>query len=53
MQRTSNVEDIFANSSRNLSSHENFTKCEDHKDQMIYLDKLYYKTAEVGKNFDL
>ena len=46
----SNVEDIFANSSRNLSSHENFTKCEDHKDQMIYLDKLYYKTAQVGKN---
>ena len=46
----SNAEDIFANSSRNLSSHENFTKCEDHKDQMIYLGKLYYKTAQVGKN---
>ena len=45
-----NVERIFGNSSRNLSSYKNFTKCEDHKDQMIYLDNLYYKTVQVGRN---
>ena len=45
-----NVEEIFTNSSRNLSTYEDFLKCEKNKDQIFFWDNLYYKIAQIGKN---
>ena len=45
-----NVNELFSNTSYNLRSNLNFTQCSRNKDQMIYIEHLYFNFLLIGDN---